>query len=88
MRAPALTPHEMDKVIFPTLENMKKLGRSTSVEQALDAARRDTIVTVLPKVTRDPDGTMMMELPEAAGYDTVRAPVEMPAGRPPGGGAR
>ncbi len=62
-------------IIFPTLENIKKLGRSRSVEEALEAARNDTIVTVLPTVSRAADGTMMMELPEAAGYDTVRAPM-------------
>jgi 8-oxo-dGTP pyrophosphatase MutT (NUDIX family) len=62
-------------IIFPTLENIKKLGRSRSVEDALDAARRDTIVTVLPTFSKAPDGTMMMEIPEAAGYDTVRAPM-------------
>jgi len=62
-------------IIFPTLENIKKLGRSPSVDQALDAARRNTIVTVLPTFSKDPDGTMMMEIPEAAGYDTIRAPM-------------
>jgi len=67
-------------IIFPTLENIKKLGRSRSVAEALDAARRDTIVTVLPKVSKDPDGTIMMELPKDAGYDTVRAPMPAPGG--------
>jgi len=62
-------------IIFPTLENIKKLGRSRSVEDALEAARRDTIVTVLPTFSKAPDGTMMMEIPNAAGYDTVRAPM-------------
>jgi len=62
-------------IIFPTLENMKKLGRSHNVGDALKSARRDTIVTVMPRFTKDPDGTMMMEIPNAAGYDTVRAPM-------------
>ncbi len=62
-------------IIFPTLENMKKLGRSGSVAAALENARCDTIVTVLPKFSKDPDGTLMMELPEKAGYDTVRTPM-------------
>jgi 8-oxo-dGTP pyrophosphatase MutT (NUDIX family) len=69
-------------IIFPTLENVKKLGRSPSVAEALDNARRDTIVTVLPRVSKDPDGTMMMEIPEEAGYDTVRAPIAMGGGVP------
>lgn len=72
-------------IIFPTLENIKKLGRSHSVEDALENARHDTIVTVLPRFSKDPDGTMMMVIPEEAGYDTVREPI--PGPRPgPGGG--
>ncbi len=67
-------------IIFPTLENMKKLGRSRSVEDALENARRDTIVTVLPRFSKDPDGTLMMVIPEEAGYDTVRAPMPGPGG--------
>ena len=62
-------------IIFPTLENMKKLGRSGTVAEALESARCDTIVTVLPKFSKDPDGTLMMEIPEKAGYDTVRTPM-------------
>jgi 8-oxo-dGTP pyrophosphatase MutT (NUDIX family) len=62
-------------IIFPTLENMKKLGRSGTVAAALENARCDTIVTVLPKFSKDPDGTLMMEIPEKAGYDTVRTPM-------------
>lgn len=67
-------------IIFPTLENMKKLGRSRSVQEALEKARRDTIVTVLPQFSKDPDGTVMMVIPEEAGYDTVRAPMPGPGG--------
>ena len=67
-------------IIFPTLENMKKLGRSRSVTGALENARRDTIVTVLPRFSKDPDGTMMMEIPEEAGYDTVRSAMPEPGG--------
>jgi 8-oxo-dGTP pyrophosphatase MutT (NUDIX family) len=62
-------------IIFPTLENIKKLGRSESVSEALENARQDTIVTVLPKISKQADGTMMMELPEDAGYETIRSPV-------------
>jgi 8-oxo-dGTP pyrophosphatase MutT (NUDIX family) len=67
-------------IIFPTLQNMRKLGRSTSVANALETARRDTIVTVLPRFEKDPDGTTMMVLPEEAGYDVVRAPMPAPGG--------
>jgi 8-oxo-dGTP pyrophosphatase MutT (NUDIX family) len=67
-------------IIFPTLENMKKLGRSHSVRTALENARHDTIVTVQPRISKDPDGTLMMVIPEEAGYDTVRAPIPTPGG--------
>ncbi|MBJ20023.1 MAG: NUDIX hydrolase [bacterium] len=62
-------------IIFPTLENIKKLGRSRSVVQALERARARPVVTVLPRLTKDAQGALMMELPEEAGYDTVRAPI-------------
>ena len=65
-------------IIFPTLENMKKLGRSQSVEAALDAARTDTIVTVLPTISKSPDGQVIMELPDNAGYETIRSVMTMP----------
>ena len=70
-------------IIFPTLENMKKLGRSDSVAAALENARCDTIVTVMPKFSKDPDGTMMMEIPKDAGYDTVRTPMSALGGVAP-----
>jgi 8-oxo-dGTP pyrophosphatase MutT (NUDIX family) len=70
-------------IIFPTLENIRKLGRSGSVSEALHSARNERVVTVLPRLTKDPDGTLMMELPAEAGYDTVRAPVHaLSGGRP------
>lgn len=70
-------------IIFPTLENVKKLGRCDSVAEALATARADQIITVLPKITKDPDGTLMMELPPEAGYETVRAPVSALMGNSP-----
>ena len=72
-------------IIFPTLENVKKLGRNRSVSQALERAQSETIVTVQPRLTKDPDGSLMMELPEEAGYDTVRAPLDALRGASPGG---
>jgi 8-oxo-dGTP pyrophosphatase MutT (NUDIX family) len=62
-------------IIFPTLENVKKLGRSRRVEEAIQNARRETIVTVLPVLTKAADGERMLEIPEEAGYETVRAPI-------------
>lgn len=73
-------------IVFPTLENIKKLGRSGSVVEALAAARSDTIVTVLPRLSKDASGELMMELPAEAGYDTVRAPMSSLAGGLPAKG--
>ncbi len=42
--------------------------------RAVENARAETIVTVLPRISKDPDGALLMELPKQAGYDTVRAP--------------
>ena len=70
-------------IIFPTLENVKKLGRNRSVAQALERAQADPVVTVMPRLTKGPDGILMMEIPENAGYDTIRAPIEALGGRPP-----
>lgn len=74
-------------IIFPTLENIKKLGRSTRVEEALDAATSSPVVTVLPRLEEDADGRRFMILPAEAGYDTVRAPADTLAGRRHAGAA-
>ena len=62
-------------IIFPTLMNVQKLGRSTRVAEAVDAARSAPIVTVLPTLV-DTDAGQVMRLPADAGYDVVEAPVE------------
>jgi 8-oxo-dGTP pyrophosphatase MutT (NUDIX family) len=62
-------------IIFPTLLNVKKLGRSASVSEALAAARRDPIVTVLPQVARTDHGDVL-RIPAEAGYDLSEAPLE------------
>ena len=59
------------KIIFPTLLNLQKLGRSDSVGTALETARRDTIVTVLPEMRRDADGNKSIFIPPEAGYDVL-----------------
>jgi 8-oxo-dGTP pyrophosphatase MutT (NUDIX family) len=70
-------------IIFPTLENMKKLGRSQSVEEALEAARSDTIVSVLPTLRNGENGELWMEIPESAGYDAIRVPISKVTGAMP-----
>jgi hypothetical protein len=62
-------------IVFPTLLNLRKLGRSRRVDEALEAARADRIVTVLPKLLRDEAGQPILQIPEEAGYDITDAPV-------------
>jgi hypothetical protein len=62
-------------IIFPTLLNVQKLGRSASVAEALAAARRDPVVTVLPRVFQTEAGSVM-RIPAEAGYGISEAPVD------------
>jgi 8-oxo-dGTP pyrophosphatase MutT (NUDIX family) len=63
-------------IIFPTLVNLQKLGRSRTVDEAFTAARARPIVTVLPTVEKNEEGVAMMRLPEEADYDIVEAPLD------------
>jgi 8-oxo-dGTP pyrophosphatase MutT (NUDIX family) len=56
-------------IIFPTMMNLRKLGQSASVKQALEAARSKPVVTVLPRVEQKEGGRPRLILPEEAGYD-------------------
>jgi 8-oxo-dGTP pyrophosphatase MutT (NUDIX family) len=62
-------------IVFPTLMNLKKLGRSRNVAEALAAAQRAPIVTVLPELAHT-DAGPVMRLPAEAGYDLVEAPLD------------
>ena len=61
-------------IIFPTLMNVKKLGQSGTVAEALSAAREQPVVTVFPQI-EERDGERWMVLPEDAGYEISAAPV-------------
>jgi hypothetical protein len=61
-------------VVFVTRVNLAKLGRSRTVAQAIDAARRDTIVTVEPEPFTGSAGPMF-RIPAAAGYDGTEFPI-------------
>ncbi|MEM7747082.1 MAG: NUDIX hydrolase [Pseudomonadota bacterium] len=54
-------------LIFATTLNLDKVGRSETVSDALEAARQEQIVTVLPKVTKTESGRIL-EIPIEAGY--------------------
>ncbi len=55
-------------LVFATRMNLVKLGRSTTMGSAIEAARRDTIVTVCPELGKTADGAMILRIPLAAGY--------------------
>ena len=59
------------EIVFPTRLNVEKLGREIRVADALEAARNDTIVTVLPTIE---DGTL--KIPAEAGYGLTEESVE------------
>ena len=62
-------------IIFPTLRNLIKLARSHSVAEAIERARREPVVTVLPTVGRGANGPVL-RIPEEAGYDISEAPLD------------
>ncbi|MEE9606300.1 MAG: NUDIX hydrolase [Myxococcota bacterium] len=62
-------------IIFPTLMNLGKLGRSASVAAALETASREPIVTVQPRIERGERG-LVLRIPAEAGYGVVEAPVD------------
>lgn len=54
-------------VVPATLLNIEKLGRSTTVANAIAAARADTIIEVLPEMVEGAAG-ITLRIPAAAGY--------------------
>ena len=61
-------------IIFPTLLNLKKLGRSDRTDEALERARGEPVVTVLPRPERGPEGSFV-HIPAEAGYGITRTRV-------------
>ena len=55
-------------IIFPTRMNLIKLGRSENCDVALEAARKTSVVSVLPEIGKDDQGRPCLFIPEAAGY--------------------
>jgi 8-oxo-dGTP pyrophosphatase MutT (NUDIX family) len=56
------------KLPFPTTRNLIKLAKHRTVAAALDGARQDRIVTVMPVMTRL-NGGRQLRIPAEAGYD-------------------
>lgn len=62
-------------VIFPTLMNVKKLGRAASVAEAMATARKEAIVTVEPRIV-EKDGKPFLTIPKEAGYEISEQAIE------------
>jgi 8-oxo-dGTP pyrophosphatase MutT (NUDIX family) len=56
------------KLVFATAKNLEKLGRSATVQEAMEVARAATVVTVQPKGTKLEGTKRLMRIPEEAGY--------------------
>lgn len=54
-------------IVPATAINIRKLGFSSTVVQALDAARAQPVVTVLPEAEKRPEG-LLLRIPAEAGY--------------------
>ena len=61
-------------IVFATLRNLHKLARSAGVAEAIERARNEPIVTVLPTVGVGASGRVL-RIPPEAGYDVSEAPM-------------
>lgn len=74
---------ERRTVVFPTRMNLVKLARAGTVAEALEQAKADPIVTVLPTVEPDASKeTRVMNIPAAAGYGASRIRVNTAGAQP------
>lgn len=58
-------------LMFPTRLNLLRLSPSSTVDEALQAAREATVVTVMPRPLVE-DGELYMTIPPDAGYGVVK----------------
>lgn len=54
---------------FPTIRNLIKLDKLGSAQAAMDFARATPVVTVVPEMSRNENGTTRLRIPIEAGYD-------------------
>jgi len=66
---------EKRTIIFPTRMNLEKLRNSKTVEEALSNARKQRIVTVLPRLEKTKEG-VFLTIPKEAGYGDVKESLE------------
>lgn len=62
-------------IIFPTMCNLMKLARSSSVAEALERARSEPVVTVQPTVHKT-DAGKVLRIPLEAGYELNEVPLD------------
>ncbi|MDE0884927.1 MAG: NUDIX domain-containing protein [Myxococcota bacterium] len=62
-------------IVFATLANLQKLGRSATMDQAIEAARESSITTVLPWVAKEDGGELMLCIPAEADYGMTKVPL-------------
>lgn len=69
-----LADWEADRVplMFPTRLNLMKLARSSTVAAALQAAKQQPVIKVLPKIERSGAG-IDLTIQKAAGYGVIKA---------------
>jgi 8-oxo-dGTP pyrophosphatase MutT (NUDIX family) len=54
---------------FPTIRNLIKLDKLGTAQAAMDFARATPVVTVVPEMSRNENGTTRLRIPVEAGYD-------------------
>ncbi|MFQ5533316.1 MAG: hypothetical protein ACE5EM_00645 [Sphingomonadales bacterium] len=62
-------------IVFPTRLNLEKLARANTVAEAIEKARREPIVRVLPTVFNTDQGAWL-RIPDDVGYETIEGPVD------------
>ena len=55
--------------------NLEKLSRFKTVKEALEKIKKETIITVEPKIEKNNDG-VFLTIPESAGYGLIKEPIE------------
>ena len=66
-------------LVWATRMNLAKLGRSGTVDEAIQTAEASDVVTVLPQIIRD-DGEPRLRIPAEAGYDVTETPLSKISG--------
>ena len=63
-------------IIFPTRMNLGKLAETATTEAALSRFANEAVVTVLPVIGKDEDGSPCLHIPKEAGYIQSTEPLQ------------